>query len=74
LDLAEPFLLACAQRGAKSGHPGKTQSAAKAIPSLTIKRGTTVTVTFYNRNTNDDIDVSVRSSLRARRCTSKPYH
>ncbi|AAK89253.2 hypothetical protein Atu4183 [Agrobacterium fabrum str. C58] len=57
LDLAEPFLLAYAQRGAKSGHPGKTQSAAKAIPSLTIKRGTTVTVTFYNRNTNDDIDV-----------------
>ncbi|EGL64355.1 hypothetical protein AGRO_2925 [Agrobacterium sp. ATCC 31749] len=57
LDLAEPFLLAYAQRGAKSGNPGKTQSAAKAIPSLTIKRGTTVTVTFYNRNTNDDIDV-----------------
>jgi len=57
LDLAEPLLLAYAQRGAKSGNPGKTQSAAKAIPSLTIKRGTTVTVTFYNRNTNDDIDV-----------------
>lgn len=31
-------------------------------------------VTFYNQVVLDDIDVSIQSSLKARRCTSRPYH
>jgi hypothetical protein len=64
-DLAEPYLLACAQRGC--------QIVALRQP-LSMRKTTQTRLPFTTRSLHDAIDVSIQSSLKARRCTSRPYH